>query len=57
MKYDNKIVLIDYKTGETDIDLRLAPYGLKTPASNIYLSNSKTYIIIVKLSVSIYKIS
>ena len=29
MKYDDKIVLIDYKTGETDIDLRLAPYGLK----------------------------
>lgn len=29
MKCDDKIVLIDYKTGETDIDLRLAPYGLK----------------------------
>ena len=29
MKHDDKIVLIDYKTGETDIDLRLAPYGLK----------------------------
>lgn len=29
MKYEDKIVIIDYKTGETDIDLRLAPYGLK----------------------------
>lgn len=29
MKYEDKIVIIDYKTGETNIDLRLAPYGLK----------------------------
>lgn len=29
MKYDDKIVLVDYKTGETDIDLRLSGYGLK----------------------------
>lgn len=29
MKSEDKIVIIDYKTGETDIDLRLAPYGLK----------------------------
>lgn len=29
MSYEDKVVIIDYKTGETDIDLRLAPYGLK----------------------------
>lgn len=29
MKYNDNIALIDYKTGETDIDLRLANYGLK----------------------------
>jgi ATP-dependent helicase/DNAse subunit B len=29
MKYNDNIAVIDYKTGATDIDLRLLPYGLK----------------------------
>ncbi len=40
MKYDNNIVLVDYKTGKTDIDLRLAPYGL-----NLQLP---TYLFLIK---------
>ena len=28
MHYKNNIVIIDYKTGTPDVDLRLAKYGL-----------------------------
>ena len=40
MRYEDKIVLIDYKTGNPDIDLRLAKYGL-----NLQLP---TYIYLIK---------
>lgn len=40
MKYNNNIVLIDYKTGNPDIDLRMVPYGL-----NLQLP---TYIYLIK---------
>ena len=40
MKFDNNIVLVDYKTGTPDIDLRLCNYGL-----NLQLP---TYIYLIK---------
>ena len=48
MHYENNVVLIDYKTGTPNIDLRLANYGL-----NLQLP---IYIYLIKqICIEIYK--